>query len=418
MNRIILLFIFSISTLSSFSQDSISVLFVGNSYTYVNDLPTMISNLAISIGDEITFDSKTNGGFTFANQLNDPLTHTKIESKPWDYVVLQGQSQEPAFPYTQVNTNTLPQAVQLADSVYANRFCSQAMYFMTWGREVGDPQWDSINTFYKMNDRLRLAYLRITDSAQASVSPVGVAWKYVRDNHPTIQLYSGDGSHPSVEGSYLAACTFYASLFRKSPVGATYTSTLDVTTAGILQNAAALCVLDSLETWHLRSNDEVAIADFESMTTDLSVQFTNSSWRSTDFEWNFGDGATSNLSNPEHTYAMDGNYTVTLVASNECGDDTIQKVISVSLAGLPSNDIDEFRIAQLEKGLFQLASSSTLSLNEIALFDLLGNEIGSRTIKLDSVSGNVQIDLRNFAEGIYTIRIKSTDQYFQGKIYN
>ena len=418
MNRIILLFIFSISTLSSFSQDSISVLFVGNSYTYVNDLPTMTSNLAISLGDEITFDSKTNGGFTFANQLNDPLTHTKIESKPWDYVVLQGQSQEPAFPYTQVNTNTLPQAVQLADSVYANRFCSQAMYFMTWGREVGDPQWDSINTFYKMNDRLRLAYLRITDSAQASVSPVGVAWKYVRDNHPTIQLYSGDGSHPSVEGSYLAACTFYASLFRKSPVGATYTSTLDVTTAGILQNAAALCVLDSLETWHLRSNDEVAIADFESMTTDLSVQFTNSSWRSTDFEWNFGDGATSNLSNPEHTYAMDGNYTVTLVASNECGDDTIQKVISVSLAGLPSNDIDEFRIAQLEKGLFQLASSSTLSLNEIALFDLLGNEIGSRTIKLDSASGNVQIDLRNFAEGIYMIRIKSTDQYFQGKIYN
>ena len=157
MNRNLLLSIILFSAILSNAQDSISVLFVGNSYTYVNDLPAMTSNLAISLGDEITFDSKTNGGFTFANQLNDPLTHSKIQSKPWDYVVLQGQSQEPSFPTAQVNANTLPQAVQLADSVYDNRYCSQAMFFMTWGREVGDPQWDSINTFYKMNDRLRLA---------------------------------------------------------------------------------------------------------------------------------------------------------------------------------------------------------------------------------------------------------------------
>jgi hypothetical protein len=418
MNRILLLFYISLSSIFTFSQDSISVLFVGNSYTYVNDLPTMTSNLAVSLGDEITFDSKTNGGFSFANQLNDPLTHSKIQSKPWDYVVLQGQSQEPSFPYTQVNTNTLPQAVQLADSVYDNRYCSQAMFFMTWGREVGDPQWDSINTFYKMNDRLRLAYLRITDSAQASVSPVGVAWRYVRDNHPTIQLYSGDGSHPSVAGSYLAACTFYASLFRKSPVGASYISTLDATTAGILQNAASLCVLDSLETWHLRSNEEVAIAGFASTTTDLSVEFTNTSWRSTDYYWTFGDGATSSLSNPQHTYAVDGNYTVTLIASNECGDDTIQQIISVELAGLSLNKLDQFKIAHLEKGLYLLSSPTHLSMNDIKLVDLLGNEIGSKTITIDSESGEVQIDLRNFADGIYMIQFSSNGQQFQGKIYN
>jgi hypothetical protein len=418
MNRILLLFYITLSTIFTFSQDSISVLFVGNSYTYVNDLPTMTSNLAVSLGDEITFDSKTNGGFSFANQLNDPLTHSKIQSKPWDYVVLQGQSQEPSFPYTQVNTNTLPQAVQLADSVYDNRYCSQAMFFMTWGREVGDPQWDSINTFYKMNDRLRLAYLRFVDSTESSVAPVGVAWRYIRDNHPTIQLYSGDGSHPSVAGTYLAACTFYTSLFRKSPVGASYISTLDATTAGILQNAASLCVLDSLESWHLRSNEEVAIAGFASTTTDLSVQFTNTSWRSTDYYWTFGDGATSSLSNPQHTYAVDGNYTVTLIASNECGDDTIQQIISVELAGLSLNNLDQFKIAHLEKGLYLLSSPTHLSMNDIKLVDLLGNEIGSKTITIDSESGEVQIDLRNFADGIYMIQFSSNGQQFQGKIYN
>lgn len=226
-----------------FAQDSVSVLFIGNSYTYVNDLPSVFSQLTTSLGDEATVDSKTNGGFTFQNQLSDPVTMTKIHAKPWDYVVLQGQSQEPSFPFDQVNTQTLPPAVSLADSVYANGFCSQALYFMTWGRQVGDPQWDSINTFYKMNNRLRNAYVRIADSANASVAPVGVAWKYIIDNHPTINLYSPDGSHPSLEGTYLAACTFYASVYRKNSTGASYTAGLDPTVAGYLQNAADLAVL-------------------------------------------------------------------------------------------------------------------------------------------------------------------------------
>lgn len=245
MKKIIVLLCFFCNA-NLWAQDSLSVLFIGNSYIYSNDLPGMLNALTTSLGDEISYDSKVNGGFTFNNHLNDPQTHVKIKNKPWDFVVLQGQSQEPSFPYSQVNTNTFPQAVQLADSVYVNRYCSQAMYFMTWGRENGDPQWDSINSFYKMNDRLRLAYLRIMDSAQASVSPVGSAWRYVRDNDPSIQLYSGDGSHPSVSGTYLAACTFYASLFRKSPEGATYTAGLTPSVAALLQNAAAITVLDSL----------------------------------------------------------------------------------------------------------------------------------------------------------------------------
>ena len=75
-----------------------------------------------------------------------------MNSEDWDYVVLQGQSQEPSFPYGQVNSQTLPFAMQLADSAQTISTCSQAMFFMTWGRQNGDPQWDSINTFDK-NER-------------------------------------------------------------------------------------------------------------------------------------------------------------------------------------------------------------------------------------------------------------------------
>jgi hypothetical protein len=137
------------------------------------------------------------------------------------------------------------------------------MYFMTWGRQNGDPQWDSINTFDKMNLRLRNAYLRISDSAEASVAPIGVAWKYVRDNYPAINLYSGDGSHPSLEGTYLAACGFYASLFRKSPVGATYTAGLSAAIAAQLQVAAEMTIIDSLEIWDLRSTEQPELESAE-----------------------------------------------------------------------------------------------------------------------------------------------------------
>ena len=129
MKKILLLFSFLPLTISfAFTQDSISVLFIGNSYTYVNDLPGTLGTLAASLGKEITIDSKTNGGYTFQSHVNDALTYSKIHLKPWDVVVIQGQSQEPSFPDAQVDTQTLPYAVQLSDSIWANNTCSNVMY--------------------------------------------------------------------------------------------------------------------------------------------------------------------------------------------------------------------------------------------------------------------------------------------------
>lgn len=391
------LFFFLLS-LISFAQDSISVLWVGNSYVYVNDLPTMVSQLALSKGDKISYDSKTNGGFTFQSHYNDPTTFSKLESKPWDFVVLQAQSQEPSFPTGQVNSQTLPYAAYLCDSVYENRYCSQPMFFMTWGRENGDPQWDSINTFYKMNERLRLAYLRFVDSTESSVSPVGSAWRYVRDNYPTIQLYSGDGSHPSVAGSYLAASTFYASLFRKSPVGASYISTLDPVTAQTLQEAAELTVLDSLDLFHLRSNSETAIAYFSFDQMDNTVQFQNESWRETEVLWNFGDGITSTEMNPIHEYLSNGIFTVELIASNECGDDMISVQIEVGGVGL-NELMTGYKLKSLGEHRYLLEGIDQHS--DVSIYELNGKEVVMVFAKGEQNS--IEFDLSALRSGMYML---------------
>ena len=105
------------------AQDSAKVLFIGNSYTTANNLPSMVSSLANSVGDYIYQNSQTGGGMTLSGHAGNAGTYTAINNDQWDYVVLQAQSQEPSFSDGQVNSQTLPFAKQIADSVYSNHFC-------------------------------------------------------------------------------------------------------------------------------------------------------------------------------------------------------------------------------------------------------------------------------------------------------
>ena len=393
--KTILLFISIITSTSLFGQDSLSILFIGNSYVSTNDLPTVFRNLTQSKGDIATVDSKTNGGFTFQSHVNDLVTFQKIHSKLWDFVIIQGQSQEPSFPYSQVNTSTLPYAVRLADSVYANAPCSQVQYFMTWGRQVGDPQWDSINTFNKMNKRLRDAYLRIADSSHASVSPSGPAWKYVIDNHPTINLFSGDGSHPSFAGTYLSACVFYSSIYQKSPVGATYTGSLDAATALILQEAAALTVLDSIPTWKLTHFDSLVEVDFtyNATTGENEFQFTpTTSFYTQDLMWYFGDDTFSSEQNPLHQYMSNGAYVVELIGTGVCGADTSLAVINISTNNLEEIPNKDLTFSLLNNKRILIQSSKSLALSKIQLSDLLGREINFKVLSDSDYERIIEFD--------------------------
>lgn len=364
------------------AQDSISVLFIGNSYTYVNDLPGTLGSLAASLGKEITIDSKTNGGYTFQNHTNDPLTYSKIHSKPWDVVVIQGQSQEPSFPDTQVDSQTLPYAVKLSDSIWANSACSNVMYYMTWGRQNGDPQWAGINTFEKMNTRLYHAYMRMADSSdRAMVSPVGRVWSYVRANHPAINLYNADESHPSPEGTYLAACTFYTSLFQQSPVGSNYYGGLSAATAGILQNAAAVVILDSLDHFHLHPVDEPTQAHFSLVQNGETIQLTNQSSRATTYTWHFGDGQSAATENAQHTFSSNGNYSVQLIAFSVCNSDTFSIQVNVTSLGIAESDFDPVKVKTGEEWI-EVSASEPGYLVEVFTAD------GKCLVKQQPLNGN------------------------------
>jgi hypothetical protein len=245
--------------------------------------------------------------------------------------VLQEQSQRPSFPPSQVAVEVYPYAQILSDSVHNNSSCTQLLFFMTWGYLNGDasncPYYTPLCTYAGMQWRLRQSYVEMAEDNNAWAVPCGMAVKSVRETNPEISLYAGDGSHPSIHGTYLAACTFYASIFHKSPVGASYISTgISESEATILQTAAWNVFADSLDIWMIDTT--TVRADFEPMflTKSVQAQFENYSQNADSCFWVFGDETEewqfpysgTNYDILYHTYPAEAEYDICLTAYKGC----------------------------------------------------------------------------------------------------
>jgi hypothetical protein len=189
-----------------------------------------------------------------------------------------------------------------------------------------------------MDSVLRVRYLELADSFDAAVSPVGAIRHHIRLNYPGIELYQPDESHPSVAGTYAAACCFYAALFKKDPSPSNFNSSLSAADAMDIRTAAKIVVYDSLTKWGLNVVDLTAAYSYS--VTGTQVTFINtSSLKAKTYSWNFGDGNTSTLKDPIHTYANLAVYPVTLTAYDSSG---CSKVMLNNVDLLTSN-IDDVR---------------------------------------------------------------------------
>ena len=309
------------------------VLFLGNSYTYVNNLPQIVADVATSMGDTLIFDSNTPGGYSLSGHLTDSISQSKIAEGHWDYIVLQEQSQMPAM---QNYSNFFNGAHQLCNYINLYNPCARTMFYMTWGREQGDSfycaSWPPVCTYEGMDSLLHLRYMEIALYNNADVSPVGAVWRYVRQNYPGIVLYQSDGSHPSVAGSYIAACCFYTALFKKDPTLITYNCTLSQSDAAVIRNATKILVYDSLQNWNFENYLPIADFNYTIGSGINQVNFINNSRHSKNYLWDFGDGSTSTDENPIHNYLLDGSYLITLTVTNcdsvEIHQSIVQKYIT------------------------------------------------------------------------------------------
>jgi len=189
-----------------------------------------------------------------------------------------------------------------------------------------------------MQDSLESAYMHMALSNDTYCAPVGISWSNSTGGGDPMDLFSSDGSHPSLAGSYLAACTFYATIFNKSPEGIVYTAGLDQEAARYLQEIAAYTVLTNPAQWNI-FHPEPVIASFTYELEGFIADFLNSSSNTTDFLWDFGDPLsgsqnTSTLENPSHEYSLPGNYIVTLIAGDSCLSDEVRDTLVILETGI------------------------------------------------------------------------------------
>jgi hypothetical protein len=215
------------------------VLFVGNSYFYYNDsLHNHVRRMAAATGEaklsQFKFRSITiSGGSLNHHPIGHYLTPGAIGyEQPFDIVVLQGHS---AAGLDTKRAQAFRAAVNSADALIRQHGAKTALY-MTHAYADGHKRYDPANT-----EKIATLYVETANAIGAIVLPVGLAFDEAMRRHPELKLHQHyDNSHPTLAGSYLAACVVYASLYGKSPVGNPYDyfGKIDKQTVTLLQQVA------------------------------------------------------------------------------------------------------------------------------------------------------------------------------------
>jgi hypothetical protein len=181
----------------------LKVLFIGNSFTARNNVPDLVAQLAESRGKRLQHRLISAGGASLRMHWNKGDAQKAIRQTRYDYVAIQEQSTLPIKNPARMHEN-----IRLFDKEITGSGAKTALY-LTWARQNA-PETQKLITN---------AYVAIGEELGASIIPVGVAWQnFIRkQSHPV--LHDQDKSHPTLAGSYLAACVFFAVLFDENPVG-------------------------------------------------------------------------------------------------------------------------------------------------------------------------------------------------------
>jgi hypothetical protein len=192
-------------TFAQDKKDTLKVLFVGNSYTHVNNLPQIVSIVSQGVNTMLITKQSTKGGAKLRDHwFGERGLKTKkiIKNGNFDIVVLQGYSMS-----TILEPDSLRKYLKLFCN-YVRENGAEPYFYNTWAREKVPQSQKTIDS----------VYYSIATETNATVVPVGQAWEQAKKLRPDIKLYEKDGSHPSKFGTILAAYTFVATIVHELPV--------------------------------------------------------------------------------------------------------------------------------------------------------------------------------------------------------
>lgn len=193
------------------------ILFIGNSYTFYNDLPKMFEALAKDNGKDVEAFSVTEGGMEllyFKEDCDVTRALDKLLSERcYDVCYIQEESTMPMKAYDRFESGLEIVLEKLKGKA------QKIILFNTWGRKEGctetlpDYGW----TNESMTKGLYQGYCKAAEKFGLGISTVGLNFFDVNANYKAIDLYDEDRAHPSYKGSCLACLTHYYTLFGEFP---------------------------------------------------------------------------------------------------------------------------------------------------------------------------------------------------------
>jgi hypothetical protein len=210
------------------------ILFIGNSHTYMNNVPALVQATYASVGLTCYTAMVAKGGYGLMDHWAEREAREEIARGGWTHVVLQQGTSARA----DSRRNLREYVGRFAPLIEAAG--ARAAIYSVWPMR-SDPQ-----DFERATESCRLA----ANDVGALLCPAGAAWRIALQGEPRPDLYANDGLHATVYGSYLAALVIFAVLAGRSPVGLPTILTFEdgtrarvpEATAAVLQAAAASAV--------------------------------------------------------------------------------------------------------------------------------------------------------------------------------
>jgi hypothetical protein len=197
------------------------VLYIGNSYLYYNDslhnhVRRMLEEFYVNEIDTSNYKSVTiSGSRSWHHNIDYPIEHKNLGAEnPFQLVIFQGGSGE---------TETAPERKIFADTAkdvinIIHKSGAEAALYMI--HAYVEPH---KNKNPNMIEDIKKMYIDAGNENNALVIPVGIAFENAYKAKPAIELHKPfDGSHPSLLGTYLAACVVFASITHQSPLEISY----------------------------------------------------------------------------------------------------------------------------------------------------------------------------------------------------
>jgi hypothetical protein len=396
-----LLALFSLATLCSQTakaQAPTRILFIGNSFTAANDLPSIVRDLYTAEGLPIEVRSYAPGGISVgdvamgtAAHMNNPAVFELIRNMDWTYVVLQDNQGRFAldsarFPSTAAS-KVIEGHIKIRDSLHYYHPCAKMVWFSGWGFQDEDTSMiDAITTNYRV----------LNDSAKDVIAPIGPAWKTSILTRPDYTLWSPDGAHPDITGSYLTAAVIYGTTSGRDVSGNPFNYALPPTDANYLKTIAQKTLVDG----EIRTKSNLRGIENVSLGWDGTQLKGMPGFKQ--YRWYREHKLAAITTTPTYTPAISGNYIMWVQDGDNSWMKSCSKDITVTTTSIDDLDPNKHTITVYPNPANDQVSIKDIPANvsSLQLFSLTGQRV--LTVSKDAAS--MTIDLGGLASGMYLVR--------------